>query len=360
MQRKPFDAPRTNRRFPQQGGIRRALVWLLGAAVTGVGLYAVAGYVGAPWLVDRWLTDYEAANANSVVSRDRVRFDPWTLELEILALTFDDGNGANFRAERLAADFAARSLIEFRPIAEVAVDEPTVRLSSAAELPALGRRLAATLPRALRAERIELRSGSLITRAEPGGAVDPAPFDLSLQGLDRAAGTDAAFELHLGSSETARVTATGLLSAELDAAEGQLQIAGLSLDGLAGLLGGIVGNVVGGTELQGQADLTADFAATARLGEPVVDLTGARLVLDGLSLVPATGLTASFGQTAASAELVIAQAAGGLDLSGRIVLDGARLSVRDARTTPPTVFVVEEAAVLATAGTGDGLTLNLA
>lgn len=355
--RSALERPR-KRAFLQHGGIRRTLLFILGAMVLGVGTYALAGFFGGPWLVDRWLGQYRDAAPGRTALRETVRFNPFTLVAEVVALqTRDEQAAAAFSVDRLVVDLAARSLLERRPVvSSIVLERPRIALGSVADLLALGRRARSTALYQARIDRFESTGGTFAAGLGTDRSIEFASLDLSLTGFDGRSGAAGQFSLDGVTAAQARLISGGSLAANLERADGQLRLDSLELGAVAARLGGIVG----GAEPRGRIDLTADFDVTSLLTAPTLELSDASLELSALSLTPAAGLTVSADGAAASASLVLATSADGVDVSGRVEIDGARLSVQDSRVRPAQSFVLENAIVLATADAdGDGLSLSV-
>jgi hypothetical protein len=331
---------------------------MLGAAGLAVGLYAIAGFFGAPWLVDRWIAQYGAAEPGREVSRSALSFNPFTLVAEIVGLEARDrAAGTALAADRIVVDFAASSLTGLEPVvSSVLIERPRIELESTDRLSALGRRALTMAPAGARIDRLDLTNGSLAAGAGTDRPLDLTRLDLSLTGYDRESGTDARFELEATTGGGAGIAGSGSVGADLERATGQLRIDGLDLASAANRIGG----ALGAAEPGGRIDLTADFSATSLLGQPRFELGDASLAASELASMRIDGLNVSADAADAAGRFTLVPRDDGIDLGGRLEIERIRLAVTDARITPPQTFVFDEAAVLATLDADSGeLTLNL-
>lgn len=344
------------RRFHERGSVRRSLWMLFGIAVAVSGLYSLAGFLGAPWLVDRWLAQYRADGAGRTASRSMVRFNPYTLVGEIVSIELRDAEtSAAFTADRIIVDFAARSLIELRPaVSSIVIERPGIELASVAELATFARVARDTALNSTRIEQLEVTAGSLAAAANTGRAIGLSQLDLSLTALDARSGDGGDLTLDAVTTAGAGISIDGQLTADLDSAQGHMELEALALEAVVPRLG----SLIEAAEPSGRLDLAADFSARSLLSTPILEITDAGLDFSELSLSPASGLTVTIDSAAANANLVAATDDEDLDLSGRIETDDIRVTIRDARATPPQVFVFDDTALLATAD-ADGQSLIL-
>jgi hypothetical protein len=347
-----------HRASAQHGGIRRTLLFVLGALGLGVGLYALAGFFGGPWLVDRWLAQYRAAGPERMASRAELRFNPFTLVAEIGAFeTRDDQAGTAFAADRLVVDLTVRSLAELRPVvSSIVIERPRIAVASVGQLSALGRRVRSTALHRTRIDRLDLTGGTFTAGLGTDRPVELTRLDLSLTGFDGRSGTNGRFSLDALSATNAGIVGVGAITADLERADGQLRLSAIELGAAADRLGGTIGSV----GPRGRVDLSADFSATSLLAGPRLELTNAGLELSGLALTPAAGLTVTADSADAVGRFVLAATDDGIELGGRLEVESARLSVNDARVIPPQSFAFDEAAILTTIDAdSDELSLSL-
>lgn len=345
------------RAFRRRGRIRRVLLFVVGPIALVVGSYTLAGFYGGSWLLDRWLGGYLPGGPASAGAERTVRFNPFTLVAEIVALEIEDpATGATFAADRIVADLAAISLAQRRPVfRSVLVEQPRIVVASLADLSMLGR-IARTSPLdRSRLDDLELQSGTLAAGLGTSAPLELTRFDASLTGLDAGSGAAGRLRFDAVTASGVNVESEGSLAANLERSDGQLRLDALELGTAATGLGRIAAGAP-----RGRLDLSAGYSATSLLTRPRLDLAGVRLDIPELSLMPADGLTVGSNGLTAAGSLTLEAAAAGLQLSGRIEADGARVVVHDARATPPQSFVVTDAAVLVTAEAGDGdLSLSL-
>lgn len=345
------------RAFRQRGGIRRVLLYVAGAMILGVATYALAGFYAGPWLFERWLAQYAAAPGR-VASTETVRFDPFTLVAEVVALEMrDEESGAALAADRLVVDLAALSLLELRPVvSSLVVDRPRLAVASVADLQALVRRARSTSAGQMRIDRLELTRGAFAAGSGTDRPVEFARLDLSLTQFDERSGTPGRFSFEAVTAADALISSDGSLAANLEGADGRIRLEAIALDAVTERLRGVISAV----EARGRLNLRADFDASSVLSDPTVELSNTSLELSELSLTPAAGVTVTADSADAAASLRLTTTQDGIDVSGRVEMDGGRLSVLDARVQPPQTFAFEEVIMLATADAdSDGLSVRL-
>ena len=378
----PRSAPaRTPKRGPEpRRKGRRALLWLAGAVTALTGASVVAGYFGIPWLIGRWLTHYGATPGSDY---EIVMTDPLGLVTEIRSIEFrDPATGVTLAAERLVVDFAASSLLEFRPVVSHAgLERPVIRTGSIGSLLSAVRRAGshvADLP--VQIADIVATDGRLYVGVEgsagaagagaagaaeateaPGAAeapdaAEPIRFGLTLAELAAAPGESSRYALEATLPGNSRLTSTGAISPRLDLASGELSIDAIDLSAQTALIDG-VGARAG---LAGHALLSARFSLPGPSGSAAIDLQDVTLDLTGVSLTPATDLTVTLDDTGATGNLSIAATPGGNRVGGRLSIDDAVIRLRDERMSPPQDFAMSAASVLLTAdGAGFGVLLGV-
>jgi len=115
----------------KQSPIRSLLVrhrrWLIGIAAA-IFVYALLGFLLAPWLVQKIAIDTVRENYEAELGLGRVAINPFTLTLTIEALAFDDPAGEPvLRVGRVFVDFQASSLFRWAwTFAEISFDRPEV------------------------------------------------------------------------------------------------------------------------------------------------------------------------------------------------------------------------------------------
>jgi hypothetical protein len=323
-----------------------------------VALYALAGFFAVPWLVDRWLLQYQTAEPGREISHQALRFNPFTLVAEIV--TFEARNretGAAFSADSIVVDFAVASLAELRPvISSFVIEGSRIELESIDRLPAIGRRMRGAPLGDARIDRFELTGGTAAVGSGTDRSLDLTRLDLSVTAFDPESGTAARFSLATATAAGAGIAGNGTLAANLELADGQLRIDALEFSALADRLGGTIDAALP----RGRIDVTAEFSATSLLGQPRLELTAASLTGSELLATPVDGLTVNADTADATGRFVLVPRDGGIDLSGRLEVERVRLAVTDARVVPAETFTFDQAAILATIDADSGeLTLNL-
>jgi len=99
-------------------------------AVTLILLYTLAGFFLAPYLVKHQLTKFVQDDLHRQLTIDQVRFNPYTLRMEVEGLSLMEGNGDSLlRFHRLVVDFEVSSLWEWAwTLAEIGLEEPKLTL----------------------------------------------------------------------------------------------------------------------------------------------------------------------------------------------------------------------------------------
>jgi hypothetical protein len=336
----------------QHGRIRRALLLIPGAVVLIVAAYALAGFYGGPWLLDRWLGDYRPAGPGRAAAPETIRFNPFTLVAEILGLDLEDPEtGAAFAADRIVADLAGISLVQRRPVfSSVIVEGPRIAVASLVYLSALGRQVRDTPLGRSHLEALELTGGTFTAGAGGDAAVELARFDASLTGFDGGSGAAGLLRLDAVTTGGASLESEGTLAADLERSDGRLRLDAVALETAATALG----DTVAAVSPRGRLDLSAGYSATSLLTRPRLEMTTAELEFSALSLRPTDGMTVTSDRATATGNVMLEAAATGLRLSGRVEAQDARVLVRDTRAAPPQSFVFADAAVLVTAEPDDG------
>jgi hypothetical protein len=162
-------------------------------AAGAIALYALAGFIAAPWYIKRALPDYLRENLNATGSVGEVRVNPFifTLEARDFALTESGGKTPAIAVERLFVDFELSSLFRRAwTFAAITVERPRVNLEIDAKdtlnlsklAPAKEAEAAAALPRLL-LQHLEIKQGSAAVTdlGIPGKAstrLEPIEFQL--------------------------------------------------------------------------------------------------------------------------------------------------------------------------------------
>ena len=357
---KPVTAPNpvTNSTFPRLRRGARTLIIVLGLLSSAVGLYALAGWYGAPWLVGRWLVRFESDAPGRAASIAAVRFNPFTFQAELTGIDLrDDAARGAFSAERLFIDISAQSFRERRPIfAAITVQKPLLELATFEQLASIVRPTRSNRLTEVRIDRLEFGDGVWIIGRNSERPFELASIDWWLTGFDGISGTDARFGLRAATAAGTSIESEGSLAANLDDAAGRLVIDDAELETITARLSGIVSEI----EPRGRLALTADFNATELLGIPRIELNDAGIDLTDLSVTALTGFSVSVGQASAIGNLVLTSAADGIDVRGRLEFADASFDLSDLRMTPAQTFALADTGVLIAADSENaGLSINL-
>jgi len=103
---------------------------LLAAVGAALALYALAGFVGVPWLVRTQLLHYLVTARGRAASIEAVRFNPFTLRLGLRGLRINDDDGSPMLSVRLfSASFAPLSSVWHGSVAFGAIGLDELRLN---------------------------------------------------------------------------------------------------------------------------------------------------------------------------------------------------------------------------------------
>lgn len=225
--------------------LARRLLVLLAAAVA---LYALAGALALPALVERRLPGWLEQRYGVPVALDEVAFDPFLLRLRASELRI--GAEPFAAADRMTVDLDWASLRQRAWIvSEVRLNGARLVLErrrdggvALAGQPAVfGGSAPATKPVPLRLRRLTLEDAKLVYRDERGGesaAIVVAPVELQASDIGTLGGEPGRFRLRAALPEGGQATLEGSLALAPLAAQGRLEIAGLELARLWPLLGG--------------------------------------------------------------------------------------------------------------------------
>jgi outer membrane protein OmpA-like peptidoglycan-associated protein len=330
----------------------------IGLPALAVGLYALGGWYGAPWLVERWLADFAAAAPGRVASIATVRFNPFTLEAEVTGIDIsDDQTGTAFSAEELSIEISAQSLRERRPVfALIAVRRPRLRLATFEQLGSIVRAARRNGLAEIRFDRLELGDGEWILGENSESSVELANIDGSLTGFDPVAGSSTQYSFRAVTAAGASIESDGSVAADFEGAEGQLAIVDAELEALPARLNGPVSTI----QARGRIALTAGFNATQLLATPGIELSGAGIEFNDVSVTGLSGFSLSSRQASAIGNLILTPAGQRIDASGRLEFPDASFDLTDTRATPGQTFTLTETGVLLTAEPqGAAVSINL-
>lgn len=276
-------------------GLRRALL----ACAVALVLWAFAGYVLLPWLVERELPGVLAARLDARVGLGEVNFDPFLMDFELRDLVLEGplGDGADAPSERLAVarlavDLRARTLLAMAPVVDVTIEGAALALTRDAD---------GTLP----------ISSLLLPSAEPAAATEEAPTELPnlILSLQLSDGRLRFLDDAPTAPTSIDFTLAALRLDELDTGEGAVDIQALALEApaLALRLGAprgpapdagtppdVTAAAVEAEPVPGQEEGAALLPFTVRLGALRVD--GLALTLEDASLEPAGTLAFGAGR----------------------------------------------------------------
>jgi hypothetical protein len=346
---KPLSAPnsRKNSTFRPARRVARRLTIVIGLAACAVGLYALAGWYGAPWLVERWLDDFISDARGRDGSIASVRFNPFNFEAELTGLDIrDDTAGVAFSAATLFVDISARSFRERRPVFTViTARNPVVELAGFDRLAAIVQSARNEGLLQSRIDTLEVNGGVWRIGMSTEQAIELADVAWSITGFDRMRDSDARYSLRALTVTGTSVESEGSLAADLERAAGNLRLDGAELETMATWFRGIFSRV----EPRGRLALTAAFTATELLGIPKFELNDADVDLIDLSLQPLTGLSVTTGQASAIANLVVTSVTDGIDISGRLEANDTSFDLSDSNVMPVQTFPLTDTGVLITA-----------
>ncbi|GAB6048397.1 hypothetical protein JCM19379_22260 [Methyloparacoccus murrellii] len=282
----PVPEPRPSPDVPAR---RRRLIL---APLALLALYAMAGFLGLPHLARTyWLPELERSSGLRLAA-ERLRFDPFRLDLELRHLTVRDAAGdAPFILGDAHLDLEALdTLRRGRPVMSLSVENPVVTLRrdeqgrlSLAGFPLSGSgNPAPGLPVGL--GRLAVRGGSLVFEDLANNRRTTARYDdITLTLADGAghAGRGDAFALTALGPDGERLAVTGTLTRNPLRLDGRLETDHLNLAGWSGLLP----EALGWQLLGGRAELRGDFAWSAAGSQPGLKLTLSQASLAGLAAV---------------------------------------------------------------------------
>lgn len=353
---------RVTLRNSQRGGIRRAVLVVTGC----VALVAAAGLAGAvfgvPWLVERYLAQYEAQGPDRSASVGSVRFDPLRLQAELETLRLQDSRAQySLAARTVTVVLSLRRLLGRRlGFESIVVDSPDIELGSLQSLTSVREQLRDRWLPAIAVGELTVSDGRLTVTADALGSA------LALNGISGGlsdfqwrsddATAPGHLTLHATTASGVTIDVEGSVEAGLRRTTGQLALGGLDLAALRPILE----DALRPTELGGKLDVQADYVLTAPLDTPVLEILEGEARVSDFVLAPAAGIAARATEVNATVNLVLTLATDGPPASGRVEIDDAELALSDARVTPEQTFeFANAAAVLSAESLRDGLSINL-
>ncbi|HEY7964826.1 MAG TPA: DUF748 domain-containing protein [Steroidobacteraceae bacterium] len=226
-------------------GRYRRYVIALAIIVVVLGLYAAAGFLGVPYLARKNLQSFVHDHYGRTLALGDIRFNPFTLNLELTKLSLPDADGQPLLAfERLQVDLQWATLWRLGPsFGTILLEEPYVRVvirrDGALNLADLGKGFAPAPapPPAQNSKPMRLYIGRLAVIAGTTALEDrtrPTPFraelkpiGFELRDFSTTANTGDAYALYATSPAGERLTWNGTLHTSPFASRGAFEIAAL-------------------------------------------------------------------------------------------------------------------------------------
>ena len=226
-------------------GRYRRYVIALAIIVVVLGLYAAAGFLGVPYLARKNLQSFVHDHYGRTLALGDIRFNPFTLNLELTKLSLPDADGQPLLAfERLQVDLQWATLWRLGPsFGTILLEQPYVRVvirrDGALNLADLGKGFAPAPapPPAQNSKPMRLYIGRLAVIAGTTALEDrtrPTPFraelkpiGFELRDFSTTAKTGDAYALYATSPEGERLTWNGTLHTAPFASRGAFEIADL-------------------------------------------------------------------------------------------------------------------------------------
>ena len=225
------------------GRYRRYFVAL---AIVGVllGAYAAVGFLGVPYFARKTAVEFVRSHYRRALGIGEIRFNPFTLDLEVTKLALPDADGQRMLAlERLDVDLQWASLWRLGPsFGRIALERPYVRAvmrrNGGVNLADLGKGFAAaptksqqpSAPLRLYIGRLAVISGTANfedrTRPTPFSA-EFKPIAFELRDFSTTRRTKDAYALNAASPEGERLIWSGTLRLEPLSSQGEFEIADL-------------------------------------------------------------------------------------------------------------------------------------
>lgn len=284
---------------PPVGAPRRRRRWLLYLAPPVlVALYAAAGFLLVPWLVERELPRFFDTRLSLDARVQAVTLNPFTLRAEIRGFAADDRQGgavASFDALRV--DLRWRSFIELAPVLEdVRLEAPFLRIhvdpDGRINLVELAARLAGPGPAPgpsgsgarIALEKLVIAGGRIeIDDARAGFRESFADLGLEASALTTLEHREGRYRLAGRTASGAAIEWNGRISALPTSIEGTLSVKDLPLEGFSPYA------AIGGLRFDGGlATLTLPYRASVDAGSARAGIVKATLALTGLSLASLT------------------------------------------------------------------------
>jgi len=309
-------------------------------------LYSALGFLLLPWWLERAAARFVADELGQELAIERIRFNPWTLVLEVenLALREHDGSPlAGFAQLRVNAELAS---LWFRGVAleEILLRSPSVNAvvdaDGALNLASLNRTPPArevrdasadTAPLRLRIDRLAVENGSIsledYSQASHFQKV-LEPINLELNNFNTVAGSSNSFELEATTLIGERLSWAGRFDLRPLSSSGRIEIR----DGQPESLWAYLEESTAFRVTSGTADLDCDYSVVLDR-QLELRLTIPTIVLRELSIQPDAGDTGETWVAVAKTDVVDTA----FDLTART------LSIKELRVSGPALTVWREA-----------------
>ncbi|MDA1073589.1 MAG: DUF748 domain-containing protein [Proteobacteria bacterium] len=282
---------------------RRPWLWL----IIAVALYALAGFVLAPWLIERQLVDLLAKRLNLTTQVDRIQVNPFTLTLEVESLRITDQAGELSHVgavDRLYANLETSGLIKFAVVLKQAYiegldihfdrsDQETNTFSVLAQ-----RWQNSAPPDASPPEPVEAEAGGLFPLiiadaqlingrfnlldqvVEPIFETALHPIDLKITNVSTLPGESGEQQIRLVGEDGSSLTWQGTLSVDPLGSEGHIVLDGR----LPKLLYRYFQNQIPVRLHDGELGLSFDYAFAMRDTAPSVELSAVTVTFSGATM----------------------------------------------------------------------------
>lgn len=276
--------------------------WLIAAAIVAVvvGAYAIFGFLGVPRLLRSNLQSFVGTHYSRQVSIGDIRFNPFTLTLDVRAVSLPDTDGQPMLSfGRLFVNLGIVSIWRRGPsFQEIALEDPfahvLIRKDGSLNLADLGKGFAPeqappkgkpAQPLRLFISKLSIRRGRTVyeDRSRPDTFVaDLTPITFDLRDFSTAAATDNAYSLEGATEAGERFNWSGTLGMNPVSSRGRFEVDHL----LARTLWAYARDSLGFEIASGTIGLTGDYAFTSA-GNPIgLDVDVHELTVADLGLRP--------------------------------------------------------------------------
>jgi len=307
-----------------------------GVSVAGaVGLYALAGGWGLPYLIKSRLPTLVQSRWERQASVGDVSFNPFTLRLQLRDLVLTEADGAPlFGVGALAVELQWRSLLQRTwSLAEVRVTAPSLQLAIAHDgtfniarlIDTLNRDKvdapASAMPRVV-LDHFVLEQGRIALHDRRAGYDETfAPLAFELHNLNTLPDQRGDYTLSADAGQGGKLVWQGKAALNPIAASGALVLRNVALPGLSSYLTPYTDVAV----TAGRLSATVPYHLTYADGKLDMHLPGATVALDGLAAKLAAGPRATADRLRLNGNVQLQTAAG----APRLTIDGAALSLEN-------------------------------